>query len=143
MLQNDKYLNPCPSASSLGRPSSPNPTLRLDVDVVSKALLLTSNMPSTLPIPWGSVEGMVSEVTPAGKVPIQGATVELFFPEHFRANDLSSVDASAETLSDASGHYAMCSHHESTATVRARKAGYRDAVAEWVFGDVNLELTRN
>jgi hypothetical protein len=132
------YFTPCPPFAWNGQAVR----VELDVHVVSGAILSTTGMPPSYPTesPIGGfralISGRVVERTAAGLEPVPAATVTM-----------SGASLLADTLTDSSGRYLLCSvgNPEVAVVVSAHKAGYLPASANdlpWFGWDLDFELTR-
>jgi len=121
------YLSPC--SAQMHQWTSP-----LDVHVVSRANLLATGTPHSMPPfvqPLGYayvvvLSGYVTERTASGHRPIAEASVEHFY------GGGQSGDPSGFTLTNADGLYVLCGYWDDFGQlVRVRKAGYRESTQEF------------
>jgi len=133
-----EYRAPCP-------PGVLGSNNRLDVHVVSTALLSTLGTPSSLPTGSIWVSGTVFERTSEGMRPIAGASVAL-------AADDSDRLVVSSTLTDEAGRYLVCpvppgAGTDQVAWVRVRKENYpptsRRVFLGWDYVGADIELSRN
>jgi len=123
-------------------PITPTANVVRDLYLVSDATLSSTGVPASMPIAPQTLSGVVFERTPAGDRPVAGASV---------TGDFSSGlgwGPSAQTRSDAEGHYFLCgiSQSELGLSLYVTKPGYQ---AAWVVvdrrggGSIDLNLGGN
>jgi hypothetical protein len=134
-----QYLSPC--SAQMHQWTNP-----LDVHVVSRANLLTTGTPHSMP-PFSQpagysyvvvLSGSVTQRTGSGVRPVAEASVE-----HFYGDGLSG-DPTGFTLTNADGYYVLCGYCDDYGqSVRVRKDGYRTSIES--FGpslEIDFELVR-
>jgi hypothetical protein len=116
--ETSQYMAPCPSG---GLNLTINPNRMFDVDIVSKAVLLTTGVPDSYPsVKWATVSGTVVEAAD-GQSPVVGALLT------FGDGPYNST-----TLSDSLGRYVICaappwSGTDQEITLNVTKDGYSPA----------------
>jgi hypothetical protein len=109
------YMAPCPSG---GLHLPINPTRIFDIDVVSKAVLLTTGVPDSYPaVKWAAVSGTVVEAAD-GRSPVVGALLTF-----------GDGPYNSRTVSDSLGRYMICaappwSGSDQEITLNVTKDGY-------------------
>jgi hypothetical protein len=134
--ESEAYMSPCPSGTNW----LVDANRTIDVDIVSKAVLLTTGVPDSYPRTAISVAGTIVEATADGPRPVTGALVALGYePVH------------STTLTDALGRYVVCTAPPGSGTdqlmpLRVAKDGYLpDSLLVLGGWDdrVNMQLVRS
>ena len=94
------YFQPCYAGTFLR-----SLEVTLDAHVVSGDTLVSSGMPSTLPLVEPVISGQVFERTPQGNRPISGASVVVDFADY---DTIPGPAPFITTLTDSQGRYTVC-----------------------------------